>query len=80
MTEEKELIEYLAKKLVDEPDGVSVKVIEGEKSTILELKVNQSDIGKIIGKRGRIAQCLRLLTIDYFLRKNYRHTWFKRRG
>ena len=47
MTEEKELIEYLAKKLVDEPDGVSVKVIEGEKSTILELKVNQSDIGKI---------------------------------
>ena len=47
MTEEKELIEYLAKKLVDEPEGVSVKVIEGEKSTILELKVNQSDIGKI---------------------------------
>nr|WP_304353921.1 KH domain-containing protein [Brachyspira innocens] len=61
MTEEKELIEYLAKKLVDEPEGVSVKVIEGEKSTILELKVNQSDIGKIIGKRGRIAHALRKL-------------------
>ena len=60
MTEEKELIEYLAKKLVDEPDGVSV-VIEGEKSTILELKVNQSDIGKIIGKRGRIAHALRTI-------------------
>ena len=55
MTEEKELIEYLAKKLV------SVKVIEGEKSTILELKVNQSDIGKIIGKRGRIAHALRTI-------------------
>lgn len=61
MTEEKELIEYLAKKLVDEPDGVSVKVIEGEKSTILELKTNQSDIGKIIGKRGRIAHALRTI-------------------
>ncbi|MBT8719542.1 KH domain-containing protein [Brachyspira hyodysenteriae] len=57
MTEEKELIEYLAKKLVDEPEGVSVKVIEGEKSTILELKVNQSDIGK----RGRIAHALRTI-------------------
>ncbi len=61
MTEEKELIEYLAKKLVDDPNGVNVKVIEGEKSTILELKVNQSDIGKIIGKRGRIASALRTI-------------------
>ena len=61
MAEEKELIEYLAKKLVYNPDGVSVKVIEGEKSTILELKVDQSDIGKIIGKRGRIASALRTI-------------------
>ena len=61
MAEEKELIEDLAKKLVDNPDGVSVKVIEGEKSTILELKVDQSDIGKIIGKRGRIASALRTI-------------------
>ena len=61
MAEEKELIEYSAKKLVDNPDGVSVKVIEGEKSTILELKVDQSDIGKIIGKRGRIASALRTI-------------------
>lgn len=61
MSEEKELIEYLAKKLVDEPDGVVVKVIEGEKSTILELKVNHGDIGKIIGKRGRIAHALRTI-------------------
>ncbi len=61
MTEARDLIEFLAKKLVDEPDGVSVKVIEGEKSTILELKVSPSDIGKIIGKRGRIAHALRTI-------------------
>ena len=59
--EEKELIEYLAKKLVDEPDDVHVNVVEGEKSTILELKVNQADIGKVIGKRGRIAHALRTI-------------------
>lgn len=59
--EEKELIEYLAKKLVDDPAGVNVKMIEGEKSTILELKVSQEDIGKIIGKRGRIAHALRTI-------------------
>ena len=57
--EEKELIEYLAKKLVDKPEDVHVNVVEGEKSTILELKVNQEDIGKVIGKRGRIAHALR---------------------
>ena len=61
MTEARDLIEFLAKKLVDEPDGVSVKVIEGEKSTILELKVSPSDIGKINGKRGRIAHALRTI-------------------
>lgn len=61
MAEERELIEFLAKKLVDEPNEVSVKVIEGEKSTILELKVSQNDIGKIIGKRGRIASALRTI-------------------
>ena len=59
--EEKELIEFIAKRLVDEPNEVSVKVIEGEKSTILELKVSQNDIGKIIGKRGRIASALRTI-------------------
>ena len=59
--EEKELIEYLAKKLVDDPDGVNVNMIEGEKSMILELKVSQDDIGKIIGKRGRIAHALRTI-------------------
>jgi len=58
---EKDLIEYIAKSLVDEPGSVSVNVIEGEKSTILELKVAQPDIGKVIGKHGRIAKAVRII-------------------
>ncbi|MCL2480725.1 MAG: KH domain-containing protein [Spirochaetaceae bacterium] len=56
---EKDLVEYIAKSLVDNPDAVSVNLIEGEKSTILELKVAQDDIGKVIGKHGRIAKAIR---------------------
>ena len=59
MTLEKDLVEYIAKSLVDNPDGVSVNLIEGEKSTILELRVSQDDIGKVIGKHGRIAKAIR---------------------
>lgn len=58
---EVELIEYLAKSLVDEPDQVSVEVIEGEKATVLELRVAQEDVGKVIGKQGRIAKAMRTL-------------------
>jgi predicted RNA-binding protein YlqC (UPF0109 family) len=57
----KELLEYLAKALVDNPDDVHIDVIEGERSVILQLRVNQEDIGKVIGKQGRIAQALRTL-------------------
>ncbi|MFW6223683.1 MAG: KH domain-containing protein [Spirochaetota bacterium] len=56
---EKELVSYIARSLVDEPDEVEVNMIEGEKSTILELKVSPSDIGKVIGKHGRIAKAIR---------------------
>ena len=56
---ERELVEYIVKSLVDEPESVEVNVIEGEKSTILELRVSPSDIGKVIGKQGRIAKALR---------------------
>ena len=56
---EKDLIEYLAKSLVDDPAQVQVNVVEGEKSTILELKVAEGDIGKVIGKHGRIAKAIR---------------------
>ena len=58
---EKDLVEYIAKSLVDDPSGVNVNMIEGEKSTILELKVAQSDIGKVIGKHGRIAKAVRTI-------------------
>jgi len=58
---ERELVEFIAKSLVDDPDGVEVNVIEGEKSTILELKVSPPDIGKVIGKHGRIAKATRTL-------------------
>lgn len=58
---EKELVEYLAKSLVDEPDMVEINTIEGEKSTILELRVAPDDVGKIIGKHGRIARSLRTI-------------------
>ncbi len=59
MTLEKDLVEYIAKSLVDDPENVSVNIIEGEKSTILELRVSQEDIGKVIGKHGRIAKAVR---------------------
>ncbi|MCL2244301.1 MAG: KH domain-containing protein [Treponema sp.] len=56
---EKDLIEYLAKSLVDDPAQVQVNIVEGEKSTILELRVAENDIGKVIGKHGRIAKAIR---------------------
>lgn len=58
---EKEFIEYVAKALVDNPDEVNIVAVEGEQSLILELKVAQDDIGKIIGKKGRIAHSIRIL-------------------
>ena len=56
---EKDLIEYIAKSLVSDPSSVSVQEVEGEKSTIIELRVAQGDIGKVIGKNGRIAKAIR---------------------
>jgi hypothetical protein len=56
---EKDLVEYIAKTLVDEPSEVIVNQIEGEKSTILELRVAPDDLGKVIGKHGRIAKAIR---------------------
>ena len=57
----KELIEQIAKALVDNPDAVSVRPIEGEQITVLELKVAQSDLGKVIGKQGRTARSIRTI-------------------
>jgi len=57
----KDLLEYLAKALVDNPDSVEVTSVEGEKSIILQLRVDPEDVGKVIGKKGRIAQAMRTL-------------------
>ncbi len=57
----KELLELIAKALVDDPDEVSVSVVEGEQTTILELRVAQDDLGKVIGKQGRTARAIRTL-------------------
>ena len=57
----KELIEAIAKALVDNPDQVSVHAVEGEQVTILELRVHQTDLGKVIGKQGRTARSIRTL-------------------
>ena len=56
---EKDLIEYIAKSLVDDPASVSVTETEGERGPVLQLSVAQSDIGKVIGNYGRIAKALR---------------------
>ncbi len=57
----KELVEYLAKNLVENPDAVSVEAIEDEKMTTLRLKVAQSDLGRVIGREGRNARAMRTL-------------------
>jgi predicted RNA-binding protein YlqC (UPF0109 family) len=57
----KELIEYIAKALVDKPEEVSVRETEGERTTILELRVAQEDLGKVIGKEGRTARSMRVI-------------------
>ncbi len=58
---ERDLVEYIAKSLVDDPAAVSVAVVEGDRSTILELRVAAEDIGKVIGKHGRIAKAMRTI-------------------
>ncbi len=55
----KELLEVIAKNLVDHPEDVVVTEVQGEKSLVLELKVAPDDMGKVIGKQGRIAKAIR---------------------
>ncbi len=56
-----ELVEMIAKALVDSPEKVVVSQLEGEQTTILELKVAQEDLGKVIGKQGRTARAIRVI-------------------
>jgi predicted RNA-binding protein YlqC (UPF0109 family) len=58
---ERDLVEYIAKSLVDDPAAVTVNEVETDEATVIELRVSQDDIGKVIGKRGRIAKAMRTL-------------------
>ena len=55
----KDLLEFIAKSMVSNPDAVVVKEIEGDYSTTLELHVDEGDMGKVIGRQGRIAKAIR---------------------
>ena len=68
----KELLEQIARSLVDNPDEVSVNEIEGEQSLILELKVSEDDMGKVIGKQGRIAKAIRVVMKAAAIKENKR--------
>jgi len=57
----KNLVAYIAKALVDKPDEVSVTEVEGEQTSVLELKVAKEDLGKVIGKQGRTARAIRTI-------------------
>lgn len=57
----KDLLEFIVKALVDHPENIVIKTVEGEKTSIIELKVHNEDIGKVIGKEGRIAMAMRTL-------------------
>jgi len=68
----KELVEFIAKSLVDNPDSVVVKEVEEEQSTILKLTVAPEDMGKIIGKQGRIAKAIRTVIKAVAVKHNKR--------
>jgi len=70
----KQLIEDIAKALVDIPEEVNVNVIEGEQTTVLELRVAASDLGKVIGKQGRTARSIRTILGAAGMKLNRRFT------
>ena len=74
MAQIKELIEDIAKALVDVPDQVSVHEVEGEQTSVFELKVAASDVGKVIGKHGRTARSIRTLLGAAGVKLNRRFT------
>lgn len=57
----RDLVEFMAKSLVDHPDSVEVQEIDGEQTTVVELKVAKEDLGKVIGKQGRTARSMRTI-------------------
>ena len=67
-----ELVETIAKALVDNPDQVEVNEVEGTQSVIIELKVADEDMGKVIGKQGRIAKAIRTVVKAAAIKENKR--------
>jgi predicted RNA-binding protein YlqC (UPF0109 family) len=70
----KQLVEDIAKALVDSPDQVVVREIQGEQTTVLELRVSPGDLGKVIGKQGRTARSIRTLLGAAGMKLNRRFT------
>jgi predicted RNA-binding protein YlqC (UPF0109 family) len=70
----KQLIEDIAKALVDIPEEVFVRAVDGEQVTVLELKVAPSDLGKVIGKQGRTARSIRTILGAAGMKLNRRFT------
>lgn len=67
-----ELVEFIAKSLVEDPDQVEVNEVEGTQSIIIELKVADEDMGRIIGKQGRIAKAIRTVVTAAAIKDNKR--------
>ena len=70
----KEILETIIKNLVDNPEAVTINEVEGEKNIIFEVKVAEGDMGKIIGRQGKIAQCIRTVIRAIANRKDKRVT------
>jgi hypothetical protein len=68
----KEIVEYLARRLVDEPDEVSVEEVERDGALVLQLHVAKDDVGKVIGRQGRIARALRTIVRASAARRDQR--------
>ncbi len=69
-----ELVEVIAKSLVDAPGEVSVEAVDGTQSCVVELSVHPSDLGKVIGKKGRTAKSIRTLLGAVSMKYNHRYT------
>ena len=72
MAQTKELVEFIAKKLVTHPEDVKVRVIENEEGQVLELRVHPEDMGKVIGRGGKTAKAMRSLLASATTKSNTR--------
>ena len=68
----KELVEFIVKSLVDNPDKVVLEEVDGEKTAVIELRVDPSDLGKVIGKQGRTARSIRTILSAAGIKKGKR--------